>query len=322
MTCCTALVWMRPSGCGGTGARRPRADPRSARIIETRKIVLRSLLGQGDEFLAGTPGGTEIASILTARRGATGADRGAVSTTGERGQIEHAVRCAVCFLCPPASESRGRSRPGFGTANPQPFTANARQPAEGASSPVSAVGAASLPQSMPHQQQLVCLQWWGGLQPANARLRARFFTASHGRGSDPSRARQPAWPRLLPADRGQEARVRAAVLGFDFQAAVIVQQPAEGFRRIRVLEIHADALAALQLDLFAGHGRRKIARRAEIARDQVQSLVPRIRLLVEADLAIRVRDAHRGQQRREELARRRIVAPRHGLLRHRGFRRR
>jgi thiopeptide-type bacteriocin biosynthesis protein len=34
----------------------------------TRKIVLRSLLGQGEEFLAGTPGGTEITSILTARK--------------------------------------------------------------------------------------------------------------------------------------------------------------------------------------------------------------------------------------------------------------
>src|ERR1039457_3070570 len=44
-----------------------------------------------------------------------------------------------------------------------------------------------------HQPQVVCLQWWGRLQPANARLRAHFFTASHGRGSDESRDRGTLW---------------------------------------------------------------------------------------------------------------------------------
>src|ERR1035437_9484771 len=88
---------------------------------------------------------------------------------------------------------------------------------------------------------------------------------------------------LLAAQRGQKARVRAGIFLNDLQPAVIVQQPAEGLRRIRVLEVHADVLAALQLDLFPGHGRRKIARRAEVTRDQVESLMPRVRLLVEAD---------------------------------------
>ena len=71
----------------------------------------------------------------------------------------------------------------------------------------------------------------------------------------------------------------------------------------------------LQLNLFPRHRRRKVARRPEVARNQVQSLVPRIRLLVEANLPVRIRDAHRRQQRREKLPRRRIVAPRHRLLR-------
>jgi hypothetical protein len=33
--------------------------------------------------------------------------------------------------------------------------------------------------------QLVCLQWWGMLQLANARLRAYFFTASKGAFAGP-----------------------------------------------------------------------------------------------------------------------------------------
>src|ERR1017187_7341658 len=118
---------------------------------------------------------------------------------------------------------------------------------------------------------------------------------------------------LLAAQGGQKARIGAGVFLDDLQPAVIVQQPAEGLRRIGVLEVHADALAALQLDLFAGNGRRKIAGSAEVTGDQVQSLMPRIGLLIESDLAVRVGDAYRGQQRREKLAGRRIVAPRHGF---------
>src|SRR6476620_5361400 len=63
---------------------------------------------------------------------------------------------------------------------------------------------------------------------------------------------------LLPAYRGQEALVRAAEFLQNLQPAVIVQQPAKGLRRIRVLEIHPNALAPLQLALFARHRRRKI----------------------------------------------------------------
>src|ERR1019366_6319164 len=107
---------------------------------------------------------------------------------------------------------------------------------------------------------------------------------------------------LLAAHGGQKARIRAGIFLDDLQAAVIVQEPAEGLRRIGVLEVHADAFAALQLDLFAGHGRRKIAGRAEVTGDQVQSLMPRIGLLVEADLAVGVGDAYGGQQRGEKLA--------------------
>src|ERR1035437_9904396 len=119
---------------------------------------------------------------------------------------------------------------------------------------------------------------------------------------------------LLAAHRGQKARVRAAVFLDDLEATVIVQQPAECLRRVGVLEVHADVLAALQLDLFPRHGGRTVARRAEVARDQVESQMPRIRLVVEADLPVRVRYTYRCQQRREKLAGRRIVAPRHGLL--------
>jgi hypothetical protein len=32
----------------------------------------------------------------------------------------------------------------------------------------------------PTKPQVVCLQWWGMLQLANARLRAHFFSASEG----------------------------------------------------------------------------------------------------------------------------------------------
>jgi hypothetical protein len=35
-----------------------------------------------------------------------------------------------------------------------------------------------------HQRQVVCPHWWGRLLPANARLRAHFFSASHDRSSD------------------------------------------------------------------------------------------------------------------------------------------
>src|ERR1039458_3723089 len=106
---------------------------------------------------------------------------------------------------------------------------------------------------------------------------------------------------LLAAQGGQKARIGAGVFLDDLQAAVIVQQPAEGLRRIGVLEVHADALAALQLDLFAGHGCRKIACGAEVTGDQVQSLVPRIGFVVEADLPVRVGDAYRSPQRRAKI---------------------
>src|ERR1035441_10418248 len=33
-------------------------------------------------------------------------------------------------------------------------------------------------------RQVVCMHWWDRLQPVNARLRAHFFSPSHGRGSD------------------------------------------------------------------------------------------------------------------------------------------
>src|ERR1035441_7521445 len=47
---------------------------------------------------------------------------------------------------------------------------------------------------------------------------------------------------LLAAHGGQKARIGAGVFLDDLQAAVIVQQPAEGLRRIGVLEVHADVL--------------------------------------------------------------------------------
>src|ERR1039457_3443290 len=114
-------------------------------------------------------------------------------------------------------------------------------------------------------------------------------------GFEPISLRSAACP-LLTAQRRQKARVRTEIFLHDLQAALIVQQPAEGLRRVRVLEVHPDVLATLQLDLLPGHGGRKIARRAEGARDQVEPLMARIRLVVEADLPVRLRDAYRGEQ--------------------------
>src|SRR4051794_2334087 len=74
--------------------------------------------------------------------------------------------------------------------------------------------------------------------------------------------------RLFLTNGRQEPLVGTLELALDFQPAVILQQPSEGVGCVRILEVHPDALAAFELDLFARHGGGNIAGRAEIARDQ------------------------------------------------------
>src|SRR5690349_7399081 len=68
---------------------------------------------------------------------------------------------------------------------------------------------------------------------------------------------------LLPANRRQKPAVWAGVLFQYFQPAMVAQKPAERFRRVRVLEVQPDALAAFERNLHAPYRRRQVAPRAE-----------------------------------------------------------
>ena len=116
---------------------------------------------------------------------------------------------------------------------------------------------------------------------------------------------------LVPVDRTgylrqKAVRKRASGLPYSFS---MVSPPCSfsflrRFRHATSLKIHADALAALERDLFAPYGRGKIASGPEIACDQVQAQMAGIGLMIEADLAFVLGNPHARQQRREELARR------------------
>src|ERR1039457_816692 len=76
-----------------------------------------------------------------------------------------------------------------------------------------------------HHRQVICLHWWGTLQLANARLRAHFFTASEGRGSDGiadttrlligAATGVPTWGRERSYQEGRELAMTAIEIGED-----------------------------------------------------------------------------------------------------------
>src|SRR5262249_4440563 len=132
-----------------------------------------------------------------------------------------------------------------------------------------------------------------------------------GRQACPDRSDSPS---LTSADRGNEPAVRTPGLLENIEAALFPEQPVEGFGCVDALDVEADALAALQRNLLAGHRGGDVALGAEVAGDEVEAGLALVAFVVEADLAILLGNSQAGQQCGEEAAHRGIVAAGHAGL--------
>src|SRR5438105_14563447 len=89
----------------------------------------------------------------------------------------------------------------------------------------------------------------------------------------------------------------------DLESTFRREDPSESLDRVGVVEAQIHALAALQRDLAIDHVHSQIARRLELPCDDVQPFVALVATLLEADLAVVLREPDtRQRSEREALA--------------------